>query len=277
MGGGRTFDSLCDCSPHTPPTALVSTGSPDLTNSPVTVALTPASSHTSARCVKKSLPAATTYPNTRRSTVAPGPAGLSEPPCDTFNWPKPCPALPPPTLSAQAGFWPGWGPGLPQDFWCFTSRTFFRKILRADCCFPHSLFLRFPLLPAVYFSLVWPEQLVLYRANSHLRKSGFPGLPTLTHTHTHTHTDIKQNIYSRRKSYREAPLFPPLFALLFLLPNHQVLLRVGWGCNSNWSVCNYIIFLLLLHLPVCLEAKLQCPHGWSFPIFVCIVKVKHCL
>lgn len=67
------------------PSVLVSPGSPAPTNCLVTAALTRASSLTSAHCVRRSLPAATTSPNTQRSTAAPGPAGLSEPPCDTLS------------------------------------------------------------------------------------------------------------------------------------------------------------------------------------------------
>ncbi len=119
-------------------------GSPDLTNCLVTAALTLASSHMSAHCARRSLPAVTIYPNTRRSTAAPGPAGLSEPPCDTLIKPKPCPA---PTHPAWSGFDQG-GPKLPQDFWCFTSRTF-RRILRISCCCP-LIASFFSVLPAVF-------------------------------------------------------------------------------------------------------------------------------
>lgn len=91
MWKNLVYLSLLLCSLLHPP-ALVSPGSPDLTNCLVTAALTPASSRTSAHCARRSSPAVITYPNTRRSTAAPGPAGLSEPLCDTLSWPKPCPA-----------------------------------------------------------------------------------------------------------------------------------------------------------------------------------------
>lgn len=91
--------------------SVASPGSPDLMNCPVTVALTLASNRTSAQCVKKSLPAVTTYPNTQRSTVVPGQAGSSDPPCDAALWPNACPA--------SCLLWPGWDLGLPQDLWCF--------------------------------------------------------------------------------------------------------------------------------------------------------------
>lgn len=129
---------------------LVSLGSPDLTNYPVTAALTPASSRTSVRCARRSSPAVTTYLNTRRSTVAPGPAGLSEPLCDTLSWPKPLPCTRPPSYpdfdqAVEGGF---------QD----SLRTFgasqaelSKEILRAGCC--PLIVSSLSLLPAVYLSL----------------------------------------------------------------------------------------------------------------------------
>lgn len=83
------------------PPAFLSSGSPGLTSCLVTAALTLASSRTSARCARRSSPAATTCPNTRRSTAAPGPAELSEPLCDTFS----CPLN-----SDLHPAWPGSGP-----------------------------------------------------------------------------------------------------------------------------------------------------------------------
>lgn len=91
--------TFCYCAPYF---TLLSQGSLGLMSCPVTAALTPASSHTSVHFARRSSPAATTCPNTPRSTAAPGPAGLSEPRCDTFRTPK---TLLTPTSLPQ--FWPG--------------------------------------------------------------------------------------------------------------------------------------------------------------------------
>lgn len=67
---------------------LVLPGSPVRTSCLATAARTPASSRTSVRSARRSLPAVTTCPNTPRFTAAPGPVGLSEPPCDPLSWPR---------------------------------------------------------------------------------------------------------------------------------------------------------------------------------------------
>lgn len=81
---------------------LLPQGSLVLTSCLATAALTLASSPTSVPSARRSSPAVTTCPNTPRFTAVPGPAGLSEPPCEPLKWPR--------TVVTPAGptqFWPG--------------------------------------------------------------------------------------------------------------------------------------------------------------------------
>lgn len=133
----------------------VSPGSPDQTNCPVTAALTLASSRTSAHCARRSSPAAITYPNTRRSTAAPGPAGLSEPTCDTFSWPTTCPV---PTHPARPGFEPV-GCGIPSGLLVLRKQNFHKNLESRLLLYPHSLLPPSP--PCGLSSTVPCEQLVL--------------------------------------------------------------------------------------------------------------------
>lgn len=224
-----------------------SPGSLALMNCLATVALTPASNRTSARCAKRSLPAATTYPNTPRSTAAPGPAGSSGLPCDgPTSWPKPCLWTKLPGLGSS----PGVGTGSPSGLLVLREQNLQRTSWSWQLP---------PTLPPI-FSLISLYNLS-YPATS--GKNSW----TSWLKHTGAHTDIKL----KKKHKRRRPLSP-------LLPSYQVLLKMGrcWPSDGNGNL--YYYFDSSLASPIFVKAKFS-GSTWiklsNFFFFCILLQVCH--
>lgn len=156
--------------------------------------------------------------------------------------PRPCPApstCPAPLLFRRRGEEGGAGPGLPQDFWCFMSRTFEKKLqswAAVSQSWVSFLSLPPPAPPAVFLLSSSSHNELTATSGKTLLKVDF-----LAFTHPHM---------AKCKVAQRPLLQLLLLALLLMLPSCKVPVEAGWS-PVDGSICKSIIsFLLLQSFPL---------------------------